>query len=85
MTEPAVRLLAQELLDEALRDEQAARRTDAQTDVAAVRAEVRRLARARGVRIRTGMVDDAIVVILADARLWKESAGVMREKLTPLR
>jgi hypothetical protein len=63
--------------------EQAAHRILPSDDVEAIRRDVRRLARAEGVHIRTGIVDDALVVIRADAELWTESAATMREKLRP--
>ncbi|MDN4613830.1 hypothetical protein P5G50_05130 [Leifsonia sp. F6_8S_P_1B] len=75
--------LAAGLLDRAVADQQASHRVGAGIDVPAVRAEVRRLARERGVRIRTGIVGDALVVVRADADLWHEPVAVMREKLEP--
>ncbi|MEH3154623.1 MAG: hypothetical protein PGN29_04515 [Gordonia paraffinivorans] len=73
------------LLRTAIRDQQASRRMDPGDPVAELRATVRALARAGGVRIRTGMVDDVLVVVRADADVWHESASQMREKLVPPR
>lgn len=76
-------VLAEQLFARAVRDEQTAHRVEPTDDVAAVRAEVRRLAREAGVHIRTGLLDDVLVVARADAALWHDSTAVMREKLTP--
>ncbi|WP_025155811.1 hypothetical protein [Leifsonia aquatica] len=75
--------LAASLLRRAEADQHAAHRLGGADDVSAIRREVRRRARANGTRIRTGIVDGTLVVILADADLWAESAAVMREKLRP--
>ncbi|NYJ76508.1 hypothetical protein [Allobranchiibius huperziae] len=73
--------LAEQLVHRALAKGQCAMRCDDSIDVEALRKAVRKLARERGVRIRTGMLDQALVVIRADAALWDQSAAVMREKL----
>ncbi|MGH1549650.1 hypothetical protein ACRAWB_10955 [Leifsonia poae] len=75
--------LAGTMLETAVAEQQAAHRIAPGDDVPAVRAEVRRLARERGVRIRTGIVGDALVVVRADAEVWHESTATMRRKLTP--
>ena len=75
--------LAERLLRGAIAHQQASHQLTDEDDEAAIRREVRVLARARGIKIRTGVVEDAVVVILADAELWGQSAAVMREKLQP--
>lgn len=75
--------LASRLLDRAREREQSAHLLGEDDDPELIRREVRRLARARGMRIRTGLVDGTLVVIRADAALWNESTAVMREKLRP--
>jgi hypothetical protein len=75
--------LASALLKTAVAEQQAAHRIAPGDDVAAVRQAVRRLARGRGVRIRTGVVGDALVVVRADADVWHEPVATMRRKLTP--
>ncbi|WJY01402.1 hypothetical protein [Curtobacterium sp. 458] len=61
---------------------QAVVRTDAATPVAELRTAVRRTARARGASVRTGMVDDVLAVVRADAPLWDASTAEMRRVLT---
>lgn len=75
--------LASRLLESARVHEQASHRIVPADDVEAVRAEVRRLAREADVRIRTGLVDGALVVVRADAGLWHEPTSVMKTKLRP--
>lgn len=75
--------LAQQLLEECVRDEQAAWVVPSIDDALDLRAELRRLARAEGLRIRTARVADIVVVVRLDAAVWSESAAQMREKLTP--
>jgi hypothetical protein len=75
--------LAAELLRRAVDDEQVAHRIHPEDDVDGIRRRVRQLARERGIRIRTGMVDGALIVIRVDARVWNEPEAVMRAKLTP--
>ncbi|MBA8793562.1 hypothetical protein FHX74_001167 [Friedmanniella endophytica] len=78
------RTVAADLLARARRREQAVLPVRDGLDVEAVRAEVRRLARVQGVRVRTGLVEPGVLaVILADAALWGESTAVMRAKLSP--
>ena len=79
----SIRDLAARLFAEAQTTGQVAHRVQPGEDVREVRALVRRMARDQGVRIRTGMIDDALVVVRADAALWDESSRTMREKLTP--
>lgn len=74
---------AAELLDAATADQQVVRRLEADAPVPELRAAVRRLARARGVRIRTAMLGDALAVVRADADVWHEPVATMRAKLTP--
>lgn len=75
--------LAAVLLDEAVEQEQATRRIRSNDDAAAVRAIVRRLARQRGVRIRTARIDETVAVVRTDAAIWTDDAATMRAKLAP--
>ncbi|QNE35225.1 hypothetical protein [Leifsonia shinshuensis] len=75
--------LASRLLESARVHEQASHRIAPTDDIEAVRAQIRRSAREAGIRIRTGIVDGALVVVRADAALWHEPTSVMRAKLTP--
>ncbi|UAJ80275.1 hypothetical protein IT072_04295 [Leifsonia sp. ZF2019] len=79
----STRDLAARLFAEAEAAGQAAHRVQPGDEVGEVRALVRRSARRRGVRIRTGLIEDTLVVVRADAALWDESSRTMREKLTP--
>lgn len=56
-------------------------RLDEDAPVAALRSAVRSGARERGLAIRTGMVEDVLAVVRADAPLWDEPAAVMRAAL----
>jgi hypothetical protein len=76
--------LAARLLTDAETDEQVAYRLGAHDDADALRAGIRSLARSRGTRIRTAVMDGVLVVVLADAAIWSEPAAVMRRKLTPV-
>jgi hypothetical protein len=80
VTEDAERL-AEELWAVARAEEQVVRvvADDALAD--AVRALVRRRAAAEGVRVRTARMDDTVVVVRRDARIWDQDAATMREKL----
>lgn len=75
--------LAERLLAEAMKKQQASIRVDTNTPVAALRAEIRALARRHQVLIRTGLIDDVLVVVRADAEVWHEPAQTMRDKLIP--
>ena len=75
--------LAAKLLDRARHDQQSAHRLQAGEDVDAVRREIRRIARSSGTKIRTAILDDVLVVVLADAEIWSDPASIMREKLGP--
>ena len=75
--------LAHDLFRRAELEEQTAHRLDSGDDVEAVRQQVRRLARERGIGIRTAVMGDVLVVVRADAAIWAEPAATMREKLTP--
>ncbi len=81
-----VERIAARLFEQARSAGQSSLPVDADTPVAAVRSHVRILARAEGVRIRTGMVGaNVLAVVRADAALWSDSTATMREKLaTPL-
>ena len=54
--------VAAELVDRAVERGQGVLRTDASTPVGELRAAVRAVARSRGTRVRTGMVDDVLAV-----------------------
>lgn len=73
------------MLDTASERGQAVLRTNDASAVDELRAAVRALARQRHLHIRTGMIDDVLAVVLADADLWDDPVSVMRTKLpTPL-
>lgn len=74
--------IADQLVDAASSCGQAVIRIDDSTPVDALRAEVRAAAAARGLQIRTGIVDDVLAVVRADAPLWGEPASEMRKKLS---
>jgi hypothetical protein len=48
-----------------------------------LRAALRRLGRARDVRLRTARMDETVVVARLDAQLWQDDRATMRAKLTP--
>jgi hypothetical protein len=73
--------IATQMVDRAVDSGQSVLRTDRTTPVADLRRAVRRAARSRGVRIRTGMVDDVLAVITIDADLWTRPAAEMRSRL----
>lgn len=75
--------LAHELWTQCLAEEQSARRVTCETEADEIRAQVRRLAREAGVRIRTACMGDSVVVVRLDARVWNDDAATMRRKLTP--
>lgn len=75
--------LAAQLLADCVADEQAVRRVPSDPEAAAVRREVRRLARSGDVRIRTARVGDTVAVVRTDARIWQDDTATMRRKLTP--
>lgn len=54
---------------------------DADTPIAELRAAVRRVARAEGISIRTGMIDDVLAVVRTDAPLWEAPTSEMRRAL----
>lgn len=65
--------------------EQCARRVPSDEAAARIRARLRQLAARDRIRIRTARVDDTVVVVRLDAKVWHESAASMRSKLTPER
>lgn len=77
-----VRTVAGEMVDRASSAGQAVIRTDGDTPVTELRDAVRRTARARGVSVRTGMIDDVLAVVRTDAPLWEASAAEMRRALS---
>jgi hypothetical protein len=78
-----VEALAHGLWTTARSEEQSARRIPDDHVADAVRIRIRQLARADGVRIRTARMDDAVVVVRLDAKVWTEDAATMRRKLAP--
>jgi hypothetical protein len=91
-----VQELAARVLNQADVTGQSAVRTDSSTPIGELRSEIRRIARARGLRIRTGMLHghghghgdgdgdgdgDVLVVVRVDAALWDEPTAIMRQKL----
>ena len=75
--------LTHELWTQCLAEEQSVRRVTSEKEANETRAQVRRLAREAGVRIRTARMGDTVVVVRLDARIWKDDAATMRRKLTP--
>lgn len=75
--------LAAELLAACIEDGQAARRVPIDAEAEQVRAELRRLARQDGLRVRTARMGDTVVVARTDAALWDDDAATMRRKLSP--
>jgi hypothetical protein len=69
------------MLDRARANGHAVMRCDDSTPVGAIRTEIRRLARTEQVSIRTGMVDDVLAVVPADADLWRQPVARMRTEL----
>ncbi len=74
---------AAQMYAECVRSEQSARTVSADDEASAIRQEIRSLARADGLRIRTTRMDDTVVAVRLDAQLWKQSTAIMRETLTP--
>ncbi|WP_150955014.1 hypothetical protein [Microbacterium testaceum] len=74
--------LAAQLYVRAVARGQAVVRCDASTPVADIRESVRARAKADGIRVRTGMMQDVLVVARADADLWSDDTPTMRAKLT---
>jgi hypothetical protein len=60
---------------------QVAMRTDASTPVRELRGAIRRIAREAGIGVRTGMLEDVLVIARVDAAPWDEPSRVMRDKL----
>lgn len=58
---------ASQLLDEVSAHQQTVMRLTEDAPIAELRAEIRRQARHRLLRVRTGLIDDALAVVLADA------------------
>ncbi|RKS77956.1 hypothetical protein CLV35_1661 [Motilibacter peucedani] len=75
--------LAQEMFAQCVAEEQSARWVSTDDEASRLRAELRRLARAAGVRVRTARAGDSVVVVRLDAAVWDEDATSMRRKLTP--
>lgn len=48
-----------------------------------VRRELRAMARAEGLRIRTARMADNVAVVLVDSALWDQNAATMRRALEP--
>lgn len=75
--------LAEEMHAECVAVGQSARRVAAPADRRDLRADLRRLARASAVRIRTAERDDVVLVARLDAAVWKDDTATMQVKLTP--
>ena len=75
--------LARQLFELALANEQAAYRIRTYDDVAEARSVIRAMARKNGIRIRTAVMGDVLVVVRAEAAIWTESTQTMKDKLTP--
>jgi hypothetical protein len=76
---------AQQMFEECLTDGQSVRAMAEKPAADAIRGELRRLARAQGVRIRTAWFDQTVAVVRLDAQVWSDDAATMRSKLTPRR
>jgi hypothetical protein len=61
--------------------QQAVVRVDDDEVAAQIRATVRRLAAAEGVRIRTARMGQGVAVVRLDADIWRQDAETMRRKL----
>lgn len=81
MDDVDVDAVAGALIDRAVAAGRSVVRTGASTPVDALRAAVRAAARGRGLTVRTGLVDDVLAVVLADAPLWSAPAAEMRRAL----
>ncbi|KTR04713.1 hypothetical protein [Curtobacterium luteum] len=73
--------VAREMVDRAAAAGQSVIRADADTPIAELRAAVRRVARAEGISVRTGMIDDVLAVVRTDAPLWEAPTSEMRRAL----
>ena len=74
--------LARAMFIECVESEQSVRRVPDDDQAAALRAELRALARRDGVRIRTARMDDTVVGVRLDAQVWHDDAATMKRKLT---
>jgi hypothetical protein len=75
--------VARDMFTQVVEAEQSVRVVESDADAAALRAELRRLAKAENLGIRTARLDDTVVAVRLDAAVWQESTEVMRAKLTP--
>jgi hypothetical protein len=75
--------VAQDMFARVVEAEQCVRVVESDADAAALRAELRRLAKVEHLSIRTARLDDTVVAVRLDAAVWRESPDVMRAKLTP--
>lgn len=75
--------IAAQMYAECVRSEQSARSISAEDEAGAIRREIRSLARADGLRIRTARVENTVVAVRLDAKVWEQSTAIMREKLAP--
>jgi hypothetical protein len=75
--------IAHEMLAECDADGQSARVIAGDAAADETRSEIRRIARASGVRIRTARMGDTVVAVRVDAAIWREDAATMRRLLTP--
>lgn len=73
--------IASRMLDACVADGQASHYVPP-PQVDQVRDELRRLARARDIHVRTAVLEDALVVVArVDAALWNDDTPTMRRKL----
>jgi hypothetical protein len=77
--------LATDMWAVARSEEQCARVIPDEQLAAAVRSHVRSFAQQDGVKIRTARLDDTVVVVRLDAKIWTDDTATMRRKLTPAR
>lgn len=83
MTSNAARL-ATEMWSIAKTEEQCAQVVPDDALADEVRALVRRLASNDGIRVRTARMNDALVIVRYDAKVWTQGASTMRRKLAPV-
>ena len=75
--------LAEDMYEQCLAEGQAARDVPTEPARVGLRADLRRLARVAGVRIRTADRDGVVLVARLDAAVWRDDAATMKAKLTP--
>ena len=75
--------LAEDMYGECVAQGQSARRVPTEAARQQLRADLRRLARSAGVRIRTADRDGVVLIARLDAAIWQDDPATMRAKLTP--